>query len=101
MPQQETLAQELMRIVIHLGRMEISLSLNIKIRSVGLLLLQAVNVLKLKSEVSYNISLFNKFFSGVGNPGPGHYDKSPVSMHDKGVYYVSKLKNSGCNFFNK
>ena len=81
--------------------MEISLSLNIKIQSVGLLLLQVVNVLKLKSKVSYKISFFNTFFSGHGNPGPGHYDKRPVSLNDKGVYYVSKLKNSGCNFFNK
>ena len=101
MPQRETLAQELMRIVIHLGQMEISLSLNIKIRGVDLLLLQVVNVLKLRSEVSYNISFFNPLFSGIGNPGPGHYDKRPVSLNDKGVYYISKMKNSGCNFFNK
>ncbi len=56
---------------------------------------------RFKAKVRGSINPSNPYILGHGNPGPGHYDEKPVSMSNKGNYFISKLKNSGCNFFNK
>lgn len=44
---------------------------------------------------------FKKKVRGHGNPGPGQYSKRTIAFNSKGSYFLSKMKNSGCNFFNK
>ena len=100
-PQQKQIQDQVfIKMFITCRQMETILCQSIKRRCAGWLILREANDLRQKCEVPLP-STQSLYILGHGNPGPGHYDEKPVSMSNKGSYFISKLKNSGCNFFNK